>query len=152
MNPSDPIVPDCPELQTMNTSLGKLSFRSGGKGEAIIFLHGLLGAAEAWAFQFAALTPAYHVIAWNAPGYGPSTLIPATIDAYEQSLHELIQTCGHDRVSLVGHSMGGTVASRYAARHPNKINRLILSCTHPGYAAPDSAPVPEKLQKRLREL
>ncbi len=152
MNQDDPRVPECPELQIMNTTLGKLSFRSGGQGETIIFLHGLLGSSAAWAFQFAALTPGYHVIAWDAPGYGASTLIPANIDAYEQSLHELILSGGHDRVSLVGHSMGGTVASRYAARHPDNIRCLILSCTHPGYGAPDTAPVSEKLQKRLLEL
>ncbi|NDL62173.1 alpha/beta fold hydrolase [Acerihabitans arboris] len=145
-------VPACPGQQNITTSQGNLSFRSRGEGEVIIFLHGLLGSSKAWAFQFAALSPAYRMVAWDAPGYGDSTLVAADIGAYEHMLHELIQACGERQVSLVGHSMGGTVASRYAARHPDKIKRLVLSCTHPGYAAPETAPVSEKLQKRLREL
>ncbi len=48
--------------------------------------------------------------------------------------------------------MGGTVASRYAARYPERVKNLVLSCTHPGYGAPESAPSSEKLEKRLQEL
>lgn len=152
MNADSNDVPVCPGQQTIATSQGNLSFRSRGEGEVILFLHGLLGSAKAWAFQFAALSPAYKVMAWDAPGYGESALVAEDIDAYEQMLHELVLTCGDQKISLVGHSMGGTVASRYAARHPDKIKCLVLSCTHPGYAAPKSAPGSEKLQKRMREL
>ncbi|PWC11109.1 hypothetical protein B4923_14530 [Brenneria roseae subsp. americana] len=146
------IVPACPEKQIITTSQGKLSFRSSGDGEVIIFLHGLLGSSKAWPFQFAELSPAYNVIAWDAPGYGDSTLVEADIGAYEQALHELIQHCGEKKISIVGHSMGGTVASRYVARHPDTVKRLVLSCTHPGYGDPETAPPSEKLEKRLQEL
>ncbi|WP_168197556.1 alpha/beta fold hydrolase [Brenneria corticis] len=136
----------------MATSQGQLSFRSSGNGDVIIFLHGLLGSSKVWPFQFAALSSAYNVIAWDAPGYGESTLVAADIEAYEQTLHELIQRIGDKKISIVGHSMGGTVASRYVARHPDKIKCLVLSCTHPGYGDPETAPASEKLEKRLQEL
>ncbi|MFC0226963.1 alpha/beta fold hydrolase [Serratia aquatilis] len=145
-------IPVCPEQQIITTSQGNLSFRTCGEGETIIFLHGILGSSKAWPFQFAAFAPNYRVVAWDAPGYVDSTLIPADIDAYEQMLHELVQTCGDKKVTLVGHSMGGTIASRYAARHPDRVKNLILSCTHPGYGAPATAPMSEKLEKRLQEL
>lgn len=146
------VVPVCPVQKTIATSQGKLSYRSGGKGEKIIFLHGLLGSAKAWAFQFFALSPAYNVIAWDAPGYALSDLVNAEIDNYVQALHELIQASGNDQVSIVGHSMGGTVASRYVAKHPENVKCLILSCTHPGYGDPETAPASEKLEKRMQEL
>jgi len=145
-------VPICPELQIITTSQGDLSLRSCGDGEVIIFLHGLLGSSKAWPYQFAALSLTYNIIAWDAPGYGKSALIAADIDAYVQMLDELIQTCGDKKVSLVGHSMGGTVASRYAAKNSDKVKCLVLSCTHPGYGAPTTAPISEKLEKRLKEL
>lgn len=152
MNTTHHDVPVCPAQRSMATSQGKLTFRCRGEGETIIFLHGLLGSSKAWAFQFAALSRTYKVLAWDAPGYGESVLVAADIDAYAQMLDDFILACGDKQVSLVGHSMGGTVASRYAARHPDKIKSLVLSCTHPGYAAAPSAPVSEKLQKRIREL
>lgn len=145
-------VPECPEQRIIATSQGQLSFRCRGEGEAVIFLHGLLGNSQAWAWQFAGLAPTHHLIAWDAPGYGDSSPVAPDIDAYVQSLHDLIMGSGFSRVSLVGHSMGGTVASRYAARYPGHVNRLILSCTHPGYGAPDSISVSEKLLKRLQEM
>lgn len=152
MSSENRAIPVCPEQQIITTPQGNLSFRSCGKGETIIFLHGILGSSKAWPFQFAAFAANYHVMAWDAPGYADSALIPADIDAFEQMLHELVLTCGDKKVSLVGHSMGGTVASRYAARHPERIKNLVLSCTHPGYGAPESAPSSEKLEKRLKEL
>ncbi len=146
------VVSACPPQQSMTTSQGKLSFRSRGEGEVVIFLHGLLGSSKAWAFQFAGLSPYYHVAAWDAPGYGESTLVPAEIDAYVQALREFAGQYDGEKITLVGHSMGGTVASRYAVRYPDKVQRLVLSCTHPGYGAPESTPVSEKLEQRLREL
>lgn len=145
-------VPVCPEQQSITTSQGKLTFRSCGKGDVVIFLHGLMGSSKAWAFQYAALSPAYRVIGWDAPGYGESALVEADIDRYIQMLDELVQSCGENRVSLVGHSMGGTLASRYAVMHADKVKCIVLSCTHPGYAAPETAPASEKLEKRMKEL
>ncbi|AHG21538.1 hypothetical protein Z042_19445 [Chania multitudinisentens RB-25] len=152
MNSENREIPVCPEQQIINTPQGNLSFRTQGTGETIIFLHGILGSSKAWALQFAALSPAYRIVAWDAPGYADSALVAADIAAYEQMLHDLIQHVGDNKVSLVGHSMGGTIASRYAARHPEKIKNLVLSCTHPGYGAPETAPISEKLEMRLKEL
>lgn len=123
MNAESDDVPICPGQQTIATSQGNLSFRSRGEGEVILFLHGLLGSAKAWAYQFAALSPAYQVMTRDAPGYGESALVVEDIGAYEQMLHERVLTCGDQKISLMGHSMGGTVASRYAARHAKTVQR-----------------------------
>ncbi|RDL27010.1 alpha/beta fold hydrolase [Serratia fonticola] len=152
MSSENSAIPVCPEQQILRTSQGNLSFRACGEGETLIFLHGILGSSKAWPFQYAAFSPRYRVMAWDAPGYADSVLVPAEIDAFVQMLHEWVQHCGAEKVSLVGHSMGGTVASRYAARYPERVKNLVLSCTHPGYGAPESAPSSEKLEKRLKEL
>jgi pimeloyl-ACP methyl ester carboxylesterase len=147
-----PSVPACPPLQLATLSHGPLSFRSCGNGPTIVFLHGLLGSSKSWAFQFDHLAPRHRVIAWDAPGFGESALVPATTDAYAETLRDLILHVGQGAVSLVGHSMGGTVAACFAARCPELVSHLVLSCSHAGYGDPASAPMPAKFERRMREF
>ena len=136
----------------IQTTQGKLSYRTQGDGPILIFLHGLLGSSKAFRFQLEAFSEQYQVVAWDAPGYGQSDLIPALMPAYEQALADLIDALGQPTVNIVGHSMGGSVASAYAAHHPERVARLVLSCTHPGYGDPESAPMSEKFEQRMAEL
>jgi len=129
-----------------------MSFRSRGDGETIVFLHGLLGSSKSWAFQFDRLSRDYRMIAWDAPGYGQSEMVSASIDAFVDALRELIANIGQPRVSLVGHSMGGTVAACFAAAFPELVSRLVLSCSHAGYGDPETAPMSAKFERRMREL
>ncbi len=143
-----------PPRQTCQLSHGHLSYRASGTGPTVFFLHDLLGNAKSWAYQFqdARFSGHYRLIAWDAPGFGESDFVPAEIDAYVAALAEFIARLANEPVYLVGHSMGGTLAQRYAARHPECVRRLVLSCTHPGYADPENAPMSEKFENRMREF
>jgi len=145
-------VPVCPPQQLARESYGQLSFRSRGDGEAIVFLHGLLGSSKSWAFQFEHFSRNYAMIAWDAPGFGQSDLVPASINAYVEALREFIANIGQPKVSLVGHSMGGTVAACFAANFPELVSRLVLSCSHAGYGDPETAPMSAKFERRMREF
>jgi pimeloyl-ACP methyl ester carboxylesterase len=145
-------VPVCPPLQFARQSYGQISFRSRGDGEAVVFLHGLLGSSKSWAFQFDHFSRNYGVIAWDAPGFGQSEMVAASIDAYVEALREFIANVGRPKVSLVGHSMGGTVAACFAATFPELVSRLVLSCSHAGYGDPETAPMPVKFEQRMREF
>jgi len=145
-------VPACPPRQCVAVSHGNLSYRSRGSGEAIIFLHGLLGSSRSWAFQLDHFGATRRAIAWDAPGYGQSAPVPIAIDAYAQALREFLAAVSVEQAVVVGHSMGGTVAVRLAAQHPELVSRLVLSCSHPGYAAPETTPMPPKFERRMREL
>lgn len=145
-------VPVCPPLQIAELTHGKLAFRSQGERKAIVFLHGLLGSSKSWAFQLEHFSRRYQAIAWDAPGFGESEMVPESIDAYVEVLREFLAKLDKSMVFLVGHSMGGTVASRFAAKYPQTVSRLVLSCTHPGYALPESVPMPPKFLNRMREL
>ena len=140
-------VPACPPLQLARQSHGQLSFRSHGDGEGIVFLDGLPGSSKSWAFQFEHLSRNYRMIAWDAPGFGPSEMVPASIDAYVEALREFVANIGQPKVSLVGHSMGGTVAARFAATFPDLVLRLVLSCSHTGYGEPETAPMSAKFHR-----
>jgi pimeloyl-ACP methyl ester carboxylesterase len=145
-------VPVCPPLQFATQSHGQISFRSRGDGETVVFLHGLLGSSKSWAFQFDRLSRDYRMIAWDAPGYGQSEMVAASIHAFVEALREFIANIGQPKVSLVGHSMGGTVAACFAAAFPELVSRLVLSCSHAGYGEPETAPMSAKFERRMREL
>jgi pimeloyl-ACP methyl ester carboxylesterase len=145
-------VPACPPLQVATLSDRPLSFRSCGDGDTLVFLHGLLGSSKSWAFQFAHLSPHFRVIGWDAPGFGQSDLVAPSIDACVDTLREFVADIVQPRIHLVGHSMGGTVAARFAARCPDVVSRLVLSCTHPGYGEPETAPMSVKFERRMREF
>ena len=152
MHPNHAIeVPTPPPLQTCALAHGKLSFRQQGHGPTVVFLHGLLGNSKSWAFQFAGLSGSFRMVAWDAPGFGLSDQVPAEINIYVEALREFIESLDSGPVHLVGHSMGGTLAARYAALHPDRIRKLVLSCTHPGYGEPETAPMSEKFENRMRE-
>jgi len=142
----------CPPVQFAALPHGQLAFRSRGDGEAVVFLHGLLGSSKSWAFQFAHLSRNYRVIAWDAPGYGQSERVSASIDAYVEALSGFVACIGYPRISLVGHSMGGAVAACFAAGFPELVSRLVLSCSHAGYGDGEAAPMPSKFESRMREF
>jgi pimeloyl-ACP methyl ester carboxylesterase len=145
-------VPECPPLKIAETKLGKISYREKGKGKTLLFLHGNLGSSRSWAFQLEDFSKSYRVVAWDAPGYGRSDNQAVNIDAYVEALAAFLDVVGGAPVALVGHSMGGSVGARFAALHPEKVTLLALSCSHPGYADPETAPMSEKFEKRMEEL
>ncbi|MDR2112682.1 MAG: alpha/beta hydrolase [Candidatus Accumulibacter sp.] len=145
-------VPECPPLKIAQTKLGKVSYREKGQGKTLLLLHGNLGSSRSWAFQLEDFSSAFRVVAWDAPGYGQSDDQAVDIDAYAAAFAAFLDVVGGAPAALVGHSMGGSVGARFAALHPDKVDRLVLSCSHPGYAEPETAPVSAKFESRMEEL
>lgn len=141
-----------PPRKTLAYGKGRLSYRETGSGPMIVFLHGLLGCADSWVWQMQDLADRYRVIAWDAPGYGSSDIVEPTLDAFADALQALLRHLGAENFALVGHSMGGVVSTFAAARHSTKITRLVLSCTHAGYAQDQKSPPSPKLLQRIRDL
>lgn len=142
----------CPPVQTVALSRGTLSYRSVGQGPMLVFLHGLAGNSLTWVRQFGHFSTRFHVVAWDAPGFGHSDVVEPDIDAFAGTLGELIDLLGGGPAALVGHSMGGVVATRLAGRRPELVVRLVLSCTHPGYGETADSPMQPRIAERQREL
>lgn len=113
----------------------------------VVFLHGFLDFCETWLPVVAhRLADRFHVIAPDLRGHGKSDRIGAGgyyhfLD-YLADLHDLIAKLGRQRVSLVGHSMGGAVVSYYAGAYPADIHRVaILDGLGPPVQAQDTTPV-----------
>ncbi len=141
-----------PPLNRAAISDGMIAYRSLGSGEPLVFLHGLAGNSRSWIRQFEHFSSTHQVIAWDAPGYGGSDDFKADVDVFTDALNQLLQYCGLSKFVLLGHSMGGILAARYAARFPDHLHGLILSCTHVGNGNPKGSDLPPGYTNRVADL
>lgn len=98
---------------------------------SVFLVHGFLDIAWGWqATVDAGLAGRYHVVAPDARGHGDSDRVGAGgyyhFFDYLADLHSLVGQLGRKSVSLVGHSMGGSITSYYAGTYPERIHRLAL--------------------------
>ncbi len=131
---------------------GELSFLHAGRGAPVVLFHGLNGNAESWRYQLHDLAGELEMWAWDAPGYGDSDIAGETLDDLARVAIGFIKRIAPGPVNLVGHSMGGLVAMRVAMLEPGLVQRLVLSCTHPGHGLSGAAASDQRYQRRLREL
>jgi pimeloyl-ACP methyl ester carboxylesterase len=97
----------------------------------IVFLHGFLDFG--WSFVRlieAGLAGRYHVLAPDLRGHGDSDRVGPGgyyhFADYLPDLHDLIRQAARPRLSIVGHSMGGTVGSWYAGTFTTRVEKLVL--------------------------
>lgn len=124
-----------------------------GDGPVLVALHGI--GSEARAFDpLAAALPGWRVLAWEAPGYGPTEALPIdwpTAPDYAVALTAFLDARGVERVHLLGHSLGTLIGAAFAKAHPARALTLTLaSCAQGGGAAPGH--LPEKQAARLDDL
>jgi len=128
----------------------RVVYSEGGRGtETVLLLHGFGASGDSWNRLAATLTRKYRVIAPDLPGWGASTRIESASYGYPsqlQRLHSLIQELKLDRFHLGGHSMGGFLASAYAAQSPEKVLTLALVCPH-GMAEPQPSDLARSVEK-----
>lgn len=111
----------------------RVVYSEGGKGDPVVLLHGFGASADNWNRFAARLTKRHRVIAPDLPGWGQSTRLEAESYGYPRQLERLQQflaQLGLGRFHLVGHSMGGFLASAYAARWPEQVATLGLIAPH----------------------
>lgn len=118
-----------------------------GDGEPFIIMHGTGGHLEAFTKNLRALGEHYRVILFDYPGHGWTT--PATVDLeiedYIEHLLALMDVLGIDRAHMSGESLGGWVAIKFAAAHPERVNRLVLNTPGGTMATPE-------VMERIRSL
>src|SRR5947199_5579736 len=99
---------------------------------AILLLHGVGANSMHWRFQFAGLSDAFRVVAWNAPGYILSDAFKAEwpgCQDYADALAEFLAAVKLDRVNIVGNSFGSRVAQCFAIHYPARVINLAMTGT-----------------------
>ncbi len=110
---------------------GRTHYRISGHGKPVVLIHGVGLDLDMWEAQAVVLANRYQVIRYDMLGHGSSTVpTPATqLGDFVDQLSELLDALGLDRVVLVGFSMGGVVARRFACLYPGRLERLVLMNT-----------------------
>jgi 2-hydroxy-6-oxonona-2,4-dienedioate hydrolase len=118
-----------------------------GSGEPLIIMHGTGGHLEAFTKNLRALGERFRVVLYDFPGHGWTTTTEhdLEIDAYLEHLIGLMDELGVDRAHLSGESLGGWVALKFAARYPERVNRLVLNTPGGTMATPE-------VMERIRSL
>lgn len=107
----------------------RVPYLHGGRGEPLLLLHGFAANKDNWTMIARLLTPHFRVIVPDLPGFGDASRLPAAsygIAAQLARLHAFLDTLGLDKVHLGGNSMGGYLATLFAARHPERVMSLWL--------------------------
>jgi pimeloyl-ACP methyl ester carboxylesterase len=103
------------------------AYLTGGEGEPLVFFHGG-GIVEGFEC-FEPLADDFRFVAPFHPGFGGTALDPApsSVDQIVQGYDRLFDELGFGEIALSGHSLGGWIAARYAAAHPDRVRRLVIA-------------------------
>jgi pimeloyl-ACP methyl ester carboxylesterase len=106
----------------------RVSYRTAGSGPLLVLIHGIAGSSATWADVIPRLAEHYTVVAPDLLGHGDSAK-PRTdysLGAYASAVRDLLGVLGHERGTIVGHSLGGGVAMQFAYQFPERCERLVL--------------------------
>ena len=114
--------------QRVDVSGHSIHYLEAGSGPPIVFLHGLGADARAWRLVLPALASRHHVYAVDFLGFGQSDKpqIDYRVSTLSAFVGGFLDAAKIPRATLVGHSLGGWVAARFASEHPGRIDRLVL--------------------------
>ncbi len=113
-------------------SAGELKTRFwdlGNSGPVVILLHGLGASAEVWMHNIDTLAKNHRVLVPDLAGFGRSERPSPSFSPldYIGFLNDFMAALDIERASLVGQSLGGAVALKYALQFPQKVEKLVLA-------------------------
>ncbi len=110
-----------------------------GEGPVVVLIHGIASSSVTFEKLVPMLVDRHRVISIDLLGFGESPSPPDAIYTLEEHVAALARTIDSLRLRepfvLVGHSMGGLIASRYAATNSRRLSRLVL-VSPPVYVSP----------------
>jgi pimeloyl-ACP methyl ester carboxylesterase len=106
----------------------RVTYRHAGSGPVLVLIHGITSSSETWTRVMPYLTRRFTVIAPDLIGHGQSAKPKGdySLGAHACSIRDLMVALGHDRASIVGHSLGGGIAMQFSYQFPERCERLVL--------------------------
>lgn len=116
-----------PLFISINFADMKLHYRELGEGKPLMILHGLFGFSDNWQTHAKKLADYYRVILVDLRNHGRSDWSDEfSYDLMADDIHELIEYLKLEDLILIGHSMGGKVAMRFAQKHEDQLEKLVV--------------------------
>jgi pimeloyl-ACP methyl ester carboxylesterase len=106
----------------------RVAYQQAGEGPVLLLVHGITSSAGAWREVLPALAENHLVIAPDLLGHGRSAKPRGdySLGAYASGIRDLLLALGHERATVVGHSLGGGVAMQFSYQFPERTERLAL--------------------------
>ena len=122
------VVPANFRTQEIQADGATIHVRVGGQGPAVVLLHGFGDTGDMWALMAAELAHDHRVVVPDLRGMGLSSHPAGGYDKKTQAadIRSVLTQLGIDHAAIVGHDIGATVAYAYAARYPDKTDRLVV--------------------------
>ncbi len=105
-----------------------MAYRQAGSGPVVVLVHGITSNSATWKRVMPNLAERFTVIAPDLAGHGESAKPRGdySLGAHASSLRDLLLALGHERATLVGHSLGGGIAMQFSYQFPERCERLVL--------------------------
>jgi pimeloyl-ACP methyl ester carboxylesterase len=119
-----------PTANTFISQRLRLHYVDWGNRDAppLILQHGGRDHCRSWDWVAEELAKDWHVIAPDLRGHGDSAWAPDgnyETNAFVYDFAQLVHTLGHDQVTIVSHSLGGNIATRFTGLYPEKVRKLV---------------------------
>jgi pimeloyl-ACP methyl ester carboxylesterase len=114
----------------------RLHVRSVGSGRPVVLLNGIGAHAAMWQ-PLERVLEGTRVVSFDAPGTGRSQtpIVPRTMAGLADLVGSLVDRLELERFDLLGYSFGGALAQEFTLRFPERVRRLVLASTFPGWGA-----------------
>src|SRR3954447_16805535 len=118
------------EIQFVKIHGHDVAYRTAGHGpEVVVFVHGIAGSSATWVKVMDRLDhERFTMVAPDLLGHGESAKPRGdySLGAYASGIRDLLVVLGHERATVVGHSLGGGIAMQFAYQFPPMLERLVL--------------------------
>ena len=106
----------------------RVSYRRAGSGPALLLLHGITDSSATWEGVAPSLSEHFTLIAPDLLGHGESATPRGdySLGAHASGVRDVLTALGIERVTVVGHSLGGGIAMQFAYQFPERCERLVL--------------------------
>jgi len=106
----------------------RVSYGKAGRGPVLLLLHGITNSSETWERVASRLSERFTLIAPDLLGHGKSATPRGdySLGAHASAVRDVLTSLGHERVTVIGHSLGGGIAMQFAYQFPERCERLVL--------------------------
>ena len=113
----------------------RLYYEIYGEGYPILFVHGFGGCRLEWFVQVKIISKKFKAVIFDNRGAGKSYRpnYPYTMDMFVDDIIGLMDYLKIEKAHICGASLGGMIVQNFAIKYPNRVNKLVLINTFPGF-------------------